>query len=243
MTSPTRALRRLQIIIGCWLQVLVPRLLILHGGRWWSLKCQPRMTSQEHNNNATETRRWSLVFMPNFTPHPPIPRRAGRSLPPDLPPYLRVRVFHVRRDGFRLWQQFCAVGVSIWCLSGSVHFLRRNTVDEDPAQCVYQAVDLTAVGQLIWPNKGGESWSGRTIQGSPDRRTPLLDNLLLIPVPPPHHDLAIDRLLRSNSSSLANAVLFSHATKCQLLRSNSSLWWTQCYFLHATKLSIWLITS
>jgi hypothetical protein len=142
-----------------------------------------------------------------------------------------------------VWQQFCAVGVSIWCLSGSVHFLRRNTVDEDPAQCVYQAVDLTAVGQLIWPNKGGESWSGRTIQGSPDRRTPLLDNLLLIPVPPPHHDLAIDRLLRSNSSSLANAVLFSHATKCQLLRSNSSLWWTQCYFLHATKLSIWLITS
>ena len=140
-------------------------------------------------------------------------------------------------------QQFCAVGVSIWCLSGSVHFLRRNTVDEDPAQCVYQAVDLTAVGQLIWPNKGGESWSGRTIQGSPDRRTPLLDNLLLIPVPPPHHDLAIDRLLRSNSSSLANAVLFSHATKCQLLRSNSSLWWTRCYFLHATKLSIWLITS
>ena len=143
----------------------------------------------------------------------------------------------------RSGQQFCAVGVSIWCLSGSVHFLRRNTVDEDPAQCVYQAVDLTAVGQLIWPNKGGESWSGRTIQGSPDRRTPLLDNLLLIPVPPPHHDLAIDRLLRSNSSSLANAVLFSHATKCQLLRSNSSLWWTQCYFLHATKLSIWLITS
>jgi hypothetical protein len=41
-----------------------------------------------------------------------------------------------------------------------------------------------------------------------DRRTPLLDNLLLIPVPPPHHDLAIHRLLRSNSWSEANAVLF-----------------------------------
>jgi hypothetical protein len=42
----------------------------------------------------------------------------------------------------------------------------------------------------------------------------LLDNLLLIPVPPPHHDLAIHRLLRSNSS-VANAVrcyIFSHAS-------------------------------
>jgi hypothetical protein len=48
---------------------------------------------------------------------------------------------------------------------------------------------------------------GRT-RGSTDRRTPLLDNLFLTPVPPLHDELAIHRLLRSNSSSVANAVLF-----------------------------------
>jgi hypothetical protein len=37
---------------------------------------------------------------------------------------------------------------------------------------------------------------------------PSLDNLLLIPDPPSHHDLVIHRLLRSNSTSVANAVLF-----------------------------------
>jgi hypothetical protein len=37
---------------------------------------------------------------------------------------------------------------------------------------------------------------------------PSLDYPVLIPVPPPHYDLTIHRLLWSNSSSVANAVLF-----------------------------------
>ena len=40
------------------------------------------------------------------------------------------------------------------------------------------------------------------------RAIPWLDYPVLIPVPPPHHDLTIHRLLRSDSSSVANAVLF-----------------------------------
>ena len=37
------------------------------------------------------------------------------------------------------------------------------------------------------------------------RTIPWLDYPVLIPVPPPHHDLTIHRLLQSNSSSVANA--------------------------------------
>jgi hypothetical protein len=45
--------------------------------------------------------------------------------------------------------------------------------------------------------------------GPPQARPiPSLHYPILIPVPPPHHDLTIHRLLRSNSLSVANAVLF-----------------------------------
>jgi hypothetical protein len=38
----------------------------------------------------------------------------------------------------------------LWgCLSGDYLLGTLSTLDEDPAQCVYQAVDLTAAGQLI----------------------------------------------------------------------------------------------
>jgi len=37
------------------------------------------------------------------------------------------------------------------------------------------------------------------------RPIPWLDYPVLIPVPPPHHELTIHRLLQSNSSSVANA--------------------------------------
>jgi hypothetical protein len=40
------------------------------------------------------------------------------------------------------------------------------------------------------------------------RAIPWLACPVLIPVPPPHYDLTIHHLLRSNSSSVANAVLF-----------------------------------
>jgi hypothetical protein len=103
----------------------------------------------------------------------------------------------------------------LWgCLSvsiGSVHFSTHSPVDEDPAKCVYrrQLICLSGAVDLTEKKGGAHAWimGGRT-RGSTDRRTPLLDNLLLTPVLPLHDELAIHHLLRSNSSSVANAVLF-----------------------------------
>ena len=75
-------------------------------------------------------------------------------------------------NNFVLWG--CLSG-----LSGLVHFLRRNSVAEDPAQCVYQAVDCVTAQAVDLTEKGGVmhgSWEDDT-RGSTDRRTPLLDNL------------------------------------------------------------------
>ena len=63
---------------------------------------------------------------------------------------------------------------------------------------------IILVGGPIHPRR----WFNLHMIGIAIVHVPSLDNLLLIPDPPPHHDLAIHRLLRSNSSSVANAVLF-----------------------------------
>jgi len=142
------------------------------------------------------------------------------SLSPFFSPLSPLFSFPTAWKNCLYWQQFCAVGVSIRCLSGLVHFLRRKDVDEDPAQCVYQAVDCVTLRQLIWPRKGAiRIWEDKGI-----------DNLIVAP----HCSTT------SFSYQLLHHTMTSRSTVCcdQIRR----LWRTRCYFSHATKLSWWSIT-
>jgi hypothetical protein len=124
------------------------------------------------------------------------------SFPLFLPPFPSFFLPHSMKK-LPAYEQFCAVGMSIGVYRLSTLFSAFPRRRGSREMCLSEAVDLT-------DKKGGaHAWimGGRT-RGSTDRRTPLLDNLLLTPVPPLHDELAIHCLLRSNSSSVANAVLF-----------------------------------